>query len=70
MDHTVGIESSLGILPPSIDGDMLLNMEDEAIKQFFKGTVLGHAWIGPQTIRRNVQLSQSWMNHYHVSPVS
>ncbi|GHV18531.1 hypothetical protein FACS189493_7990 [Spirochaetia bacterium] len=50
-----GAETSLGLLPPYLDGRELLSCTDEEITARFKGTALGLSWLGPGGIRRNIR---------------
>ena len=48
-----GTESAEGPLPAFIGCRELLALDDGEIRAFFKGSVLGGAWLGPAAIRRN-----------------
>ena len=50
-----GAETSLGPLPPYLDGRELLSLTDEEITARFKGTALGLSWLGSGGIRRNIR---------------
>jgi epoxyqueuosine reductase len=50
-----GAETSLGPLPPYLDGRELLSLTDAEIKARFKGTALGLSWLGPEGLRRNIR---------------
>jgi epoxyqueuosine reductase len=48
-----GAETDEGALPAYIDAQRIINMSDDEIKAFFKGSAMGLSWLGPKTIRRN-----------------
>jgi epoxyqueuosine reductase len=54
-----GVKTEEGTLPAYIDAEKILNMNDEEIKSFFKGTAMGLSWLGPKNIRRNASIISS-----------
>jgi epoxyqueuosine reductase len=50
-----GVETNEGRLPASIDVRHLLSLSDAEIKDMFRGTAMGLAWLGPEAIRRNAE---------------
>jgi hypothetical protein len=44
-----------GPLPPWLDGEALLALDDAALKDRFRGTVPGMSWISAAVLRRSIK---------------
>ncbi|MDR0411895.1 MAG: hypothetical protein LBH75_07995 [Treponema sp.] len=51
-----GVETDIGLLPPSMNALELIAMSDYEIQAFFKGSAMGLSRLKPQHIRRNAIL--------------
>lgn len=52
-----GVATDRGALPAEVDAGQLLALSDEELRDRFRGTAMGMAWLGPAAIRRNAKLA-------------
>jgi epoxyqueuosine reductase len=50
-------ETGVGLLPEWVDAEAILAMDDRELKDFVRGSALGMAWLGPESLRRNASLA-------------
>jgi len=52
-----GTDTRLGVLPEVMDAAELVSLSDDQLRERFRGSAMGLAWLGPRAIRRSAELA-------------